>query len=175
MYSYYDRMTTNAWLGLVNCPTWWSLLFVFGFLYWSSSWRWRPNIGVCRLFWPLLRAGMAVLTQFFSKMYFLYVSPSRQKKLTDFFLVLPPEKAVFFRGGPDFQEWGCPAKLLEIALGKYEARLSEILTGDHCCSRQGNKFTSVFKYFWRKSMMKASSLSSKNGLFSTLGSPIREW
>ena len=93
---------------------------------------------------------MAVLTQFFSKMYFLYVSPSRQKKLTDFFLVLPPEKAFFFRGGPDFQEWGCPAKLLEIALGKYEARLSEILTGDHCCSRQGNKFTSVFKYFWQK-------------------------
>ena len=77
---------------------------------------------------------MAVLTQFFSKMYFLYVSPSRQKKLTDFFLVLPPEKTVFFRGGPDFQEWGCPAKLLEIALGKYEARLSEILTGDHRCS-----------------------------------------
>ena len=51
-----------------------------------------------------------------------------------FFWFYPPKKQFFFRGGPDFQEWGCPAKLLEIALGKYEAGLSEILTGDHRCS-----------------------------------------
>ena len=25
-----------AWENLVNCPTWWSLLFIFGFLCWSS-------------------------------------------------------------------------------------------------------------------------------------------
>ena len=67
--------------------------------YWSSSWWWQPHIGVCRLFWPLLRAGMAVLTQFFCKMYFLCVSQSRKKKLGNFFLVLPPERAVFSRRG----------------------------------------------------------------------------
>ena len=91
---------------LVNCPTRWSLLFIFGFLYWSSSWRWQPHIGVCRLLWPLLRAGMAVLTQFFCKMYFLYVSQSRKKNVSNFFLVLPPETAVFFGRGPDFQGGG---------------------------------------------------------------------
>ena len=92
--------------GVVNCPTRWSLLFVFGLLCWSSSWRWQPHIGTCRLFWPLLRAGMAVLTQFFCKMYFLYVSRSQKKNLGNFFLVLPPEKAVFFWRGSDFQEFG---------------------------------------------------------------------
>ena len=49
---------------------------------------------------------MAVLTQFFCKMYFLCVSQSRKKKLGNFFLVLPPERAVFFRGGPVFQGGG---------------------------------------------------------------------
>ena len=57
--------------GVVNCPTRWSL---------SSSWRWQPQIGLCRLLRPLLRAGMTVLTQFFCKMYFLYVSRGRKKK-----------------------------------------------------------------------------------------------
>ena len=28
---------------IVNCPTRWSLLFIFGSLYWSSSWRWQPH------------------------------------------------------------------------------------------------------------------------------------
>ena len=31
-------------LPLVNRPTWWSLLFIFGFLCWSSSWQWRPKV-----------------------------------------------------------------------------------------------------------------------------------
>ena len=87
---------------VVNRPTRWSLLFIFGFLYWSSSWRWQPHIGVCRLLWPLLRAGMAVLTQFFCKMYFLYVSWSRRKNLGNFFLVLPRNSS-FFGAGPDFR------------------------------------------------------------------------
>ena len=43
---------------------------------------------------------MAVLTQFFGKMYFLYVSRSRKKNVGNLFLVLPPERAVFFVGGP---------------------------------------------------------------------------
>ena len=84
--------------GVVNCPTRWSLLFVFGLLCWSSSWRWQPHIGTCRLFWPLLRAGMAVLTQFFCKMYFLYVSRSRKKIWATFFCVFPLKKVVFCRG-----------------------------------------------------------------------------
>ena len=68
-------------------------------------------MSVCKLCWPLLRAGMAVLDQFFCKMYFLYVSRSRQKKLVDFFGVLPPQKGIFLdevAGWPDFQKWGAP-------------------------------------------------------------------
>ena len=42
---------------------------------------------------------MAVLTDFFCKMYFLCVSQSRKKTLGNFFLVLPPERAVFFSWG----------------------------------------------------------------------------
>ena len=53
---------------------------------------------------------MAVFTQFFCKMYFLYVSRSHNKNLDNFFLVLPPERAVFFSKGvpgcPDFQGGG---------------------------------------------------------------------
>ena len=51
------------------------------------------------LFWPLLRARMGVLTNFFCKMYFLCVSQSRKKSWATFFLVLPPERAVFSRRG----------------------------------------------------------------------------
>ena len=47
---------------------------------------------------------MAVLTDFFCKMYFLCVSQSHKKTLGNFFLVLPPERAVFFLVGGS----GCP-------------------------------------------------------------------
>ena len=77
----------------VNCPTRWSLSLVFGFLWWSSSWRWRPHIGGCRLLWPPLRAGIAVLTQFFCKKYFLYVWRELTKNLAAFLGFLPPKKA----------------------------------------------------------------------------------
>ena len=47
---------------------------------------------------------------FFCKMYFLYASGSRKKKLADFFWVLPPQKSIFLwkgvAGWPDFQNWG---------------------------------------------------------------------
>ena len=98
----YFSLSDDAVLLLVNCPTIWSLLFIFGFLCCSSSWRWQPHIGVCRLLWPLLRAQMAVLTQFFCKMYFLYVSRSRKKNLGNIFLRFPTEKKSFFVGGPWF-------------------------------------------------------------------------
>ena len=69
LFTYQKVMKKFIWvwlvyLGLVRCPTRWFLLFIYGFLYWSSRWRLGPQIGVCRLLWPLLRAGMAVLTLF---------------------------------------------------------------------------------------------------------------
>ena len=82
-------------LSLVNCPTRWSLLLIFGFLFWSSSWRWQPHIGVCRLLWSLLRAGMVVLTHFFCKVYFSYVSRSCKKKLDSFFFSFTPWESCF--------------------------------------------------------------------------------
>ena len=91
---------------VVSCPTRWSLLLAFGFLYWSSSWWWQPHIAGCKFFWPLLRAGMTVFDQFFCKMYFLYVSRSRKKILAVFWGVLPPQKRRFFHLGVQCQNWG---------------------------------------------------------------------
>ena len=65
----------------------------------TSSWWWQPPMSVCKLCWPLLRAGMTVLDHFFCKMYFLYVSGSRKKNLADFFWVLPPQKSIFLWAG----------------------------------------------------------------------------
>ena len=96
----YDlKRPTIAWASLhvVGRPTRWSLLFIFGFLFWSSSWCLRPHIGVSFSVWPLLRAGMVVLDQFFSKMYFLYIWRSQNKNFTKFCEVLPPQKKVYFR------------------------------------------------------------------------------
>ena len=80
---------------VVNCPTRWSLSFIFVFLCWSSSWRLGPHIEGGRLFWPLLKAGMTVLTQFFCKMYFLYVSRGRKNFLGEILWVLPLQKPFF--------------------------------------------------------------------------------
>ena len=91
---------------LVNCPTRWSLLFIFGFLCWSSSWWWWPHIGGGKKFRPLLRAGLTVLVQFFCKMYILWVSRSRKIFLADFFWVLPPQTRRFFPKGAKMSEWG---------------------------------------------------------------------
>ena len=87
----------QAWSPIVGRPTRWSLLFLFGFLFWSSSWCLRPHIGMSFSVWPLLRAGMVVLDQFFSKMYFLYIWRSQNKNFTKFCEVLPPQKKVYFR------------------------------------------------------------------------------
>ena len=113
---------------LVNCPTRWSLSLLFGFLWWSSSWRWQPHIGWCRLLWPLPRTGMAVLTHFFCKRYFLYVSRGHKTFLTGFWGFLPSQK------GPKFlasvlnelfsRNWGAPLnfrKLLSTSTDKFQA------------------------------------------------------
>ena len=50
-----------------------SLIFIFGFLCRSSSWRLWTHIGWGRLFWPLLRPQMIVFDQFFCKICFLWV------------------------------------------------------------------------------------------------------
>ena len=62
-----------------------------------SSWCLQPNIGVSFSVWPLPRAGMVVLDQFFSKMYFLYIWRSPPKNLTEFWGVLAPQNKVYFR------------------------------------------------------------------------------
>ena len=76
---------------VVSYPSRWSLLCLFGFLYWSSSWQWLPHISGCKNFGPLLRAGITVFAHFFCKMYFLYVSRSHKKILVHFLRVFPPE------------------------------------------------------------------------------------
>ena len=58
---------------VVSYPTRWSLFFIFGFLWWSSSWQWLPPIGTCKMFTALLGAGLTVFCHFFCKMYFLWV------------------------------------------------------------------------------------------------------
>ena len=113
----FDEFSENFQTGadppsLVNCPTRWSLLFIFGFLCWSSSWWWRPHIDWCKLLGPLLRAGMAVLDQFFCKMYFLYVSRSRQKNLGNFFWVLPLQRRRFFQLGVKCQNCGANVRIV---------------------------------------------------------------
>ena len=88
MFLLFQIVALNSYGTLVNCPTRWSLSFIFVFLCWSSSWRLGPHIDGGRLLWPLLEAGMTVLTQFFCKMYFLYVPRCCKKK---FLWVLQPE------------------------------------------------------------------------------------
>ena len=84
---------------------------------------------------------MAVLTQFFCKMYSLYVSRSQKKNLGNFFLVLPPEKAVFFGGGqisrnsvraPNFWKSGksrTPYKKRLFSVGKRKKMLPKFFCG----------------------------------------------
>ena len=45
-----------------------------------SSWWWQPPMSVCKLCWPLLRAGMAVLDQFFLKNVFFICIEKPPKK-----------------------------------------------------------------------------------------------
>ena len=113
---------------LVNCPTRWSLSLLFGFLCWSSSWRWQPHIGWCRLLWPLLRAGMAVLTHFFCKRYFLYMSWGHKTFLTGFWGVLPCQNGPKFQAlvlnELVFRNWGAPLnfwKLLSTSTDRFQA------------------------------------------------------
>ena len=86
------------------------------------------QVGVCRLLWSLLRAGMAVLTHFFCKRYFLYVSRGHKTFLTGFWGFLPSQK------GPKFlasvlnelfsRNWGAPLnfrKLLSTSTDKLQA------------------------------------------------------
>ena len=51
------------------------------------------------MFESLLRAGLTDLVQFFCKMYFVWASWSRKKNLVQFFLLLPPQMAVFPQRG----------------------------------------------------------------------------
>ena len=86
---FWCTMHLLAGIGVVSYPSRWSLLFVFGFLWWSSSWQWLPHIAGCKLCWPLLRAGLAVFVQFVYKMYFFYVSRGRKKIWATFYETFP--------------------------------------------------------------------------------------
>ena len=54
---------------------------------------------------------MAVLDQFFCKMYFLYVSRSRKKNLGDFFFIKPLQKRRFFQLGVKCQNGGANVRM----------------------------------------------------------------
>ena len=98
---------------LVSCPTRWFLLLTFGFLWWSSSWWWQPHIAGCKLFWPLLRAGMTNSDHSFCKMYFKYVSLGCQKNLVHSFMCFTSPKDNFFQLGPKCQNWGANVRIEE--------------------------------------------------------------
>ena len=64
---------------------------------------------------------------FFCKMYFLYVSRSRQKKLVDFLGVLPPQKSIFlwtgWLAGQISKNEGRPSILENCIIKKYRLSL----------------------------------------------------
>ena len=93
----------------MEAPTRWSLLLLIGCLCWSSSWRWQPHIRGCRLLYPLPRAGMRFLTQFFCKMYFLYILSCRKSKKQHFFAIFNPQKTYFL-----WTPWGQVATLPDL-------------------------------------------------------------
>ena len=77
-----SQPTSPLWhssITVVGRPTRYSLLFIFGFLFWSSSWCLQPHKGVPYLVWPLLRAGMVVLDHFFSKCIFYTYDGAKMK------------------------------------------------------------------------------------------------
>ena len=91
-------------------------VLMFGFLWWSSSWWWRPHIAACKLCWSLHCWGQERLfwTNFFCKMYFLHTSRSRKKNFVKFLLVLPP-----FQGGKTWE--GGPKSRIEVKIRKWGA------------------------------------------------------
>ena len=96
---------------IVSYPSRWSLLFIFGFMWWSSSWQWLPHIAGGKMFTSLLRAGLTVLVQFFCKMYILWVSWSRNFFWQTFFEFYPPKRDVFSKGGQNVRMGGWPISL----------------------------------------------------------------
>ena len=80
-------------VSLASCPHRWSLLLIFGFLCWSSSWWWWPLKGVFRLLWPLLslRVRSTLWPNFFLQNVFS-MSHKAAKRFQGF---LPLEKGLF--------------------------------------------------------------------------------
>ena len=76
-----------------------SLIFIFGFLCRSSSWRLWTHIGWGRLFRPLLRPQMIVFDQFFCKICFFM----GMTKEGFFWGVM---SVIFWAVGTVFQKWG---------------------------------------------------------------------
>ena len=80
----------GGWV-VVSYPTRWSLLFVFGFLWWSSSWQWQPHIVRGKMLTPLLRAGLTVFGHFFLQNVFFMGITKPQKKFGGLFLSFSPK------------------------------------------------------------------------------------
>ena len=74
---------------LVSYPTRWSLLFVFGFLWWSSSWQWQPHIVRGKMLMSLLRARLAVFGHFFAKCIFYGYDEATEKIWQTFLSFFP--------------------------------------------------------------------------------------
>ena len=97
---------------LVRCPTKWSLLLAFRFLWRSSSWWWQPHIAGCKLLWPLLRAGMTVFGQIFAKC-ILNMYHKAAKTFGPLFLCFTSPKETFFQLGVKCQNWGANVRIEE--------------------------------------------------------------
>ena len=57
-------------------------IFLLSEIWVAYSTGWRPSIGACRLFWPLMRAEMAVLNHFFAKCILVLVSDCEMSAAT---------------------------------------------------------------------------------------------
>ena len=110
------------------------MLYFFVDLEGIYSMGWEPPIGVCRSEMELQRPNLTILDPVFCIRSLSTWIRRKSFFWSTNFHFFGGQKDLFLEAWSDFQDWGCPAKLLEIALGKYEAGLSEILTGDHRCS-----------------------------------------
>ena len=98
--------------------------FLFGFLWWSSSWRWRSHIGGCKLCWTPLRAQMAVLDQFCKNVFFICMTGA-QNKFGPQFWGFSTKKGAFFQLGVWCQNWGANVRI-EVQRWNYNEIISFI-------------------------------------------------
>ena len=110
------------------------MIFVLLIGHWcrSSSWRWQPHIRWCRLHYPLPKAEMRFMVQFFSKCIFYMFLFGEKIENSTFLPFLTPQKRNLVGPSetiwPLFRIWG--STWLEPQIRKSNA---------HCCPRQNLK------------------------------------